>query len=710
MPEDLKHWAYYADVIGRGWNKGFRLSTTVRKYKLLPKKAVRIARIMKFLSQQPPEKRFVLLQRFFPKKVGLIDLLIFQDYLAGASPAQLCEKYHEDNQYVRGVLRLFGIWRQRIPWIAERIRRSYLLSRSTRTTSEKTGYGVHLVIQALKYKGVPRASRTQKASEMIKANRRAIVKDYKSGMTALQVADKYGVNESTVTKHLKLAGVKIRGFPQKILPSDFKDILRMAKEGMPWQQIADKYDVDKVMIIRIVNRMGFHRPPKGYGFLSTEKELEQLVEESLRMTLYEMALKHNTTVTVIRSRLARAGVLRKKMDEPGKIVPGKMRLPRRGPYLHLETNQALVERVRKLRTTGVSNEAIAKKLGISPHVVQNIIIRYDFPRRPPHRKISAEDAAAMLKLHLAGVHSREIARRMNRVGVYPETVRYILRKQGVDLQRTPWARRFTPEQVAAQNQVIVRFTEKGYGSRPIAAKLGLDHSTVLERRKKLGMGEYGGVSRMTFPSVVWERMARAAGKMYFRGKDLKYVAGRLKVGERIAARLLKDLDKYFNYRVEYYRSSPKGMERVVMPHTMASVRDVLDTKARLGIKPEFVHVRILSKKEMVARTPTSKRLRMLPPESPEAQQLKEQYLKAQTMSDLRRLRKSFHITRLQLGRFIRNMNLPDFRNWHLHPGRKQLLDRVKKHYEAGMHVRAISQVVGVPTPFVKYLLRQEVAR
>lgn len=81
----------------------------------------------------------------------------------------------------------------------------------------------------------------------------ALVADYVSGLSASQVADKYGVSLTTVLDRLRKAGVtRPLG---KVTPEDVVEMARLRQAGWTYREIGERYGVTRHAVAMRLSRM-----------------------------------------------------------------------------------------------------------------------------------------------------------------------------------------------------------------------------------------------------------------------------------------------------------------------------------------------------------------------------------------------------------------------------------------------------------------------
>jgi hypothetical protein len=230
-----------ADHVLKLTDKGYSLKGNVAKGKLL-------LIVRNKMQYYPPEERMNQLSKAFKNAVGVLDYVLVEEYMKGAEVGDLMKKYNYPPWYIRGVLRLVGLYNNRVPYIADKIWFSYRHTRSIMQTAENLKISPTLVKMALKLKGIKAVSKNMLKKKAMLSLKQPIIDDYNSGMTSEAVAKKYGFDPTTVEKYLKKWNIKLRGFPHKLPPaSEVANMLR--EEGVKYEDVARKYGADRAAVI-----------------------------------------------------------------------------------------------------------------------------------------------------------------------------------------------------------------------------------------------------------------------------------------------------------------------------------------------------------------------------------------------------------------------------------------------------------------------------
>jgi superfamily II DNA or RNA helicase/transposase len=168
-----------------------------------------------------------------------------------------------------------------------------------------------------------------------------IVADYKSGMTAKDIAKKWGVSQGTITRRLKEAGMEIiNPSAKKELPID--EIIADYKLGMSAAAIAKKWGIDRDGITKRLKEAGIEiiNP-----IAKKELPIDEIVADyKSGMSAAAIAKKWGVSAPTITSRLKEAGV---EIINPG----AKKELP--------------IDEIVADYSSGMTVTAIAKKWGVS---------------------------------------------------------------------------------------------------------------------------------------------------------------------------------------------------------------------------------------------------------------------------------------------------------------------------------------------------------
>lgn len=92
----------------------------------------------------------------------------------------------------------------------------------------------------------------------------AIVEEYQNGSSTCKIAKKYGVDASTILRHLNLNGVDAsRGLYKRTSPDMEEKIILDYQSGMSMSQVGEKYGVNAVTVKNILDRQGITPRTKG---------------------------------------------------------------------------------------------------------------------------------------------------------------------------------------------------------------------------------------------------------------------------------------------------------------------------------------------------------------------------------------------------------------------------------------------------------------
>ena len=127
-----------------------------------------------------------------------------------------------------------------------------------------------------------------------------IISYYQSGMTLIQLAEKYGVSKSTVRERLKENEVKIRSSrSMKRIDLPIEEIISEYQSGLSINKLADKYGVNFNTIWRRIKENGVKIRSNKINL-----PVEEIISEyQAGMNIYLLADKYGVGKDVIYKRL-----------------------------------------------------------------------------------------------------------------------------------------------------------------------------------------------------------------------------------------------------------------------------------------------------------------------------------------------------------------------------------------------------------------------
>ena len=246
-------------------------------------------------------------RRKMPKKINLPVEEIISEYQSGLSTIQLGEKYGVSKSIINNRLRENGVKirpprnMKRVDLPMEEIISYYQSGLSTIQLEEKYGVSHTTIGKKLRENGVKlRPSRSMKR---IYIPIEEIISYYESGMALIQLAEKYGVSKNIINNRLRENGVELRPSRSKIkLP--IEEIISYYQSGMTLIQLAEKYGVNHNVIHNRLRENGVE--------LRTNKiklPIEEIISEyESGMNLTKLAEKYGVSTATIHRRLKKNGV------------------------------------------------------------------------------------------------------------------------------------------------------------------------------------------------------------------------------------------------------------------------------------------------------------------------------------------------------------------------------------------------------------------
>lgn len=155
-----------------------------------------------------------------------------------------------------------------------------------------------------------------------------IIKDYQSGMSPIELGEKYGVCADTIKTRLKEAGVKkISALERNRLKFPLEQVIKDYESGMTSTEVGKKYGYNAKTITTRLREAGVQIRKRGFGGINKAKKeklygkielpLKVIKEYESGMTLVELGKKYGCSWATIRARLTEAEVLilrRKRWD------------------------------------------------------------------------------------------------------------------------------------------------------------------------------------------------------------------------------------------------------------------------------------------------------------------------------------------------------------------------------------------------------------
>lgn len=155
------------------------------------------------------------------------------------------------------------------------------------------------------------ATRVQKIKDrerkMINLPLEQVISDYQSGMSPVELAEKYGVSYGTITKRLKEAGVrKITAKERNMMNFPLEQVISEHQSGMSPIDLGEKYGVSHGTITKRLKEVGVYLE-RGRGRKKIDLPVDQIwFDYESGMTLTQLAEKYGVSPPTIRTRLKEA--------------------------------------------------------------------------------------------------------------------------------------------------------------------------------------------------------------------------------------------------------------------------------------------------------------------------------------------------------------------------------------------------------------------
>jgi DNA-binding CsgD family transcriptional regulator len=83
--------------------------------------------------------------------------------------------------------------------------------------------------------------------------RKKVVDYYLKGDSAMKIAKRFRIANSTVTKYLSQAGIPRRKTPRKLTPDQHRDLISLRKKGMSYEQLGKQFGISAMAAWHYVN-------------------------------------------------------------------------------------------------------------------------------------------------------------------------------------------------------------------------------------------------------------------------------------------------------------------------------------------------------------------------------------------------------------------------------------------------------------------------
>ena len=135
-------------------------------------------------------------------------------------------------------------------------------------------------------------------------DKKKIVDMYKSGISVVKIAEKYGCSRTPITRVLHDFGIELDTPLRKVPKEDHKKIVDMYNSGMSQQEIANVYECSEHVIWIIMKNLNATLRPHGYTF-EQAKNMYEFYKQT--KSANEVAKIYNTDGNTIRSVLKKYG-------------------------------------------------------------------------------------------------------------------------------------------------------------------------------------------------------------------------------------------------------------------------------------------------------------------------------------------------------------------------------------------------------------------
>lgn len=329
---------------------------------------------------------------------------------------------------------------------------------------------------------------------------------YQMGISSIEIADRFETTPTTVTKHLKALGIKIRhrSYDQEAR----NKWLELYEQGMDVPDISALEQIDKGTIYRYLSSIGvsFDRTvfrPKAYDL-----EWKELYENGA--SLAGIADKYGVSAGQIKSHLEKMGIKTRSQKRPN------------------ITEQNIDQWVEKYGD-GSTLDEISKEYGVGSTTIRSRLIKRGVElRKTAPNKTSDDVLSQMITMHKKGCSPKEIGKLL---GLSHSAVCRNLKSMGFDVVSV---------RIATEEKVDewVELYESGSNINEIAELSGFNRNTISKRLQSRGIvlrpgGKGNSSGRVT------EEMVKEWITQYESGIVLREIAKRYEVSDTTVKNHLK---------------------------------------------------------------------------------------------------------------------------------------------------------------------------
>lgn len=327
---------------------------------------------------------------------------------------------------------------------------------------------------------------------------------YHSGLSTVEIAERFDVTPTTVSQRLKQMGVEIRHRPHS--EEERAKWLNDYQSGMGVPEISKEYHVDKGVIYNYLRSLGFSFDAPRI----TEEDRHWLEEFNNGASVQAIAIGSHVSAGKVRVHLLRCGA----------VLPS---------YSKVEVGPDDILGWKNLYEDGLTFDEVAVRAGLGTTTVRNYLIKAGVvPRSDAHNKVSADIEQRVVADYKMGLSTEAIAKKFQ---IDKTTVYRIVKRNDIEV---------VPRHRVSEEQVIQWKAdyEAGKGLSELSAISGFNTDIISKYLRSSGTVMRKGGINNTAGSVDSE-MEQEWLSEYQEGAKISDIAKRYSVSDVTVRKHLK---------------------------------------------------------------------------------------------------------------------------------------------------------------------------
>lgn len=198
---------------------------------------------------------------------------------------------------------------------------------------------------------------------------REVARLYGEGLSTRAIAQRYGVDKSTVSEALAREGVARRD-NRGVTDEQESQLVQLYQAGLTMTEIAEQAGLSFLVVKAALDRQGIKKPDGRYTFTS-EQEKDIVKAYLAGQTALSIAQRYKTKSKTVKATLTKDGISIRRGDISGKEAKGKSKI------FSNEQEQEIIE----LYQGGLAPKTIAGDCKVSRKAVLNVLDRHEIERR-----------------------------------------------------------------------------------------------------------------------------------------------------------------------------------------------------------------------------------------------------------------------------------------------------------------------------------------